>query len=140
MFKRTISIIAALAIGVTMAACGGQAKAADLTFKATDGQVFGTKNVYLYEMNAAGGGYVRVTNLNGSQSLFVDGGSLAGRILQNMPQLVNVTGTNSYVDPTYAARVVCSNGASIVSLPNSGIQVSANDACLMFQQIQSKAK
>ena len=141
MLKNVSRVLSAvICAGLMLAAASSGARAAEVTFKATDGQVLGTQNVYLYEMYANGGGFVKVTYLNGASSLFVDGASLGSRILLNLPQLVNVTGTNTYVDPAYGARSVCVNGVSIVALSGSGVQVQATDNCAMFQQIQAKAK
>lgn len=137
---KSIKILAASIILAALAACGGQVQAAETTFKATDGQVFGAQGIYKYELYANGGGFVKITTVGGQESFFVDGGNLGGRILQALPQLVNVTGTNTYVDPAYAARVVCSSGTSIMALTGSGMQVTVADNCAMFTQIQAKAK
>ncbi len=134
---KSIKLFAAILIA---AALSFAAQAADVTFKATDGQVFGTKNVYQYELYAVGGGYVKVSYINGGDSLFVDGGSLAGRILQALPQLVNITGTNTYIDPSFAGRVVCVSGTSTIALQGSGQQITVADNCAMVTQIQNKAK
>lgn len=142
MLKNLSRVLSAvICAGLMLAACGGgNALAADLTFKATDGQVFGTQNVYRYDFFVLNGGYVKVTSAGGGENLFVDGGNLSGRILQALPQLVNIPGTNTYIDPTVAARVACVAGASTMALQNSGAVVQVSDNCALFAQIQAKAK
>lgn len=140
MFKSIMKSAAlAAAICLAVAACGGNAQAADVSFKASDGQVFGAQNAYKYEMYVSGG-YVKIVYLNGQDSLAVDGGNLAGRILQALPGLIQITGTNSYLDPSYVARAVCQSGVSKAAIYNSGLIIEVADNCAMVQQFQAKAK
>lgn len=133
MFKKSLILASLLCASLS-------AVAADTNYKTPDGQSFSTRNVYLIEGNYAGG-FLRVSYVNGGENLFQDpSGSVMQKILQTQPEFTQVSGTARYVNPTYAARVSCSNGRSTVSLQNSGITVTANDGCAMSTLIYNKAK
>lgn len=136
MFKR---ILAVAVVATAIAACGGQAQAADITFKTTDNKAFSLHNVYSVEGGIAGQ-FVRVTYINGGSSLIQDvGGSVYTKILQNMPQLVQI-GTQSLIDPTYAASIFCQSGVSKFALQGSSLVVEVNDSCTSANQAIAKAK
>jgi hypothetical protein len=116
------------------------AQAADQTYKSTDGQAFGLHNVYRVD-GAVAGVYVRVVYANGGDNLYFDqGGAVYNKIIANNPQLVAVSGANSYVDPTYAARIVCQSGVSKIAIQGSSAIVEAADSCTMANQAIAKAK
>lgn len=136
MFKR---IIAMAVVGVALAACGGGAQAAEPSFKTGNNETFGTEGVWKYDFYLPGG-WVKAYHVSGATSDYKDDGTLPGRILQNIPDLVQVSGANSYIHPAYTVRNVCLNGESIASYPNSGVQVRAQDNCAMFNALKAKAK
>lgn len=134
MFKR---IIAVAIIGAALAACGG-AQAADQTYKTSDGQAFSLRNVYKIE---PGNGDIHVTFANGGDTYYADvGGAVFNKILQNNQQLVQISGTQAVVDPTYAARILCQSGTSRVAIQGSSIIIEAQDGCSMANQAIAKAK
>jgi len=137
MFKR---IIAMAVVGAALAACGlGTSHAADLSFKTGNNETFGTDGVWKYDFYLPGG-WVKAYHVSGSTSDYKDDGTLPSRILQNTPELVQVSGSNSYIHPAYTVRNVCLNGESVASYPNSGVQVRVQDSCAMFNALKAKAK
>lgn len=115
--------------------------AADDIYKVpATGEVLSTKNVYRIDTNFAGG-FLRLYLVGGGENLFADqAGTVAAKILQNQPEFTAIPGTTGYVNANYAVRVSCTAGKSLVSLPNTGAQVSANDGCAMTTAIYNKAK
>lgn len=134
MFKRILAAVALAAISVT-------SFAADDIYKVpTTGAVVSTKNVYQIDTGYAGG-FLRLYLVGGGEQLVADqAGTVIAKILANQPEFTRVTGTNSYVNPIHAVGSNCQYGRSAVSLPNTGLQVTAADGCTMATLIYNKAK
>ena len=127
-------------IAAALIAAAFSAQAADQTYKATDGQAFSLRNVYRID-GAVANTYVRVVYINGGDNLYADqGGGVYNKIIANNPQLVAVSGANSQVDPTYAARILCQSGVSKIAMQGSSVIVEATDSCTMANQAIAKAK
>lgn len=130
----------ALAIAI-LAATATAAVAADDTYKVSDTESFSTRNVYKIEPFTAGYAFVKVSYINGGDNLYRDNtGDLLARIVENQPELTQITGTAAYVNPLYAARTSCSNGKSTVAMQGSGITVQVTDACALSRALADKAK
>jgi hypothetical protein len=134
MFKR---IIAAAIIGAAIAACGGQAQAADIAVKADDGQVFGLHDVYKIDTQAVPG-FIRVQRKTSSND-YVSTGSLLNRILLATPTMIHV-GNGVYIDTAYSARTSCQGGNTVVAMADSGEVFTVADGCQGYTAARNAAK
>lgn len=117
----------------------GAAQAADQTYKTTDGGMFSLNNVY--RIDPAINGFIRVVYINGGDTLHADSnGSVFNTIKMNNPNLVQISGTQSLVNPNYVARGLCQSGWSRLAMQGSSVIVEANDSCTMANQAIAKAK
>lgn len=131
--KKSLTLIAAMLVALS-------AQAANDTYKFSATETMSTYNVYKVEP-FDGGKQVKVYYVNGGDNYYIDKtGTLLNRILENQPEFVQVTGTQSHVNPQYAVRVVCNAGKSQVFIQNSAITATANDNCAMAQEINTNAK
>lgn len=114
------------------------AHAADDFYKASDyqGNTVSTNNAYRLDH---ANGLTTVAFVNGASQTYNDpAGTLAARIVQNQPEFIKIG--NSWGNAIYAARISCSNGKTIYSLQNSGVQITADDGCIGAQTAYNKAK
>lgn len=133
------NVFKSAAIAAALLASIGAAQAVDKTYKSADGGWFSLHNVY--RIDPAINGFVRVVYINGGDTLHADSNnSVFNTIKADNPQMITISGTQSLLDPTYAARGVCQSGWSRVPLQGSSVIIEVLDSCAMVNEAKSKAK
>lgn len=139
---KSIKILAASIILAALAACGGQAKAADLTsnFVASDGAVFQTANAVSVEKIS---GSVAVTFLNSTTLLFSDStGAVFNKVLADptfKARFVRVGASNKYLNVAITSQLFCDGSSrTVLAYPYSTLSVLyLDDGCQFWQSVKA---